>query len=266
MIKKVLFVCVFTIAAFGALAQKKVMFDLSHGQFQDTFVDPSYYDYVIPEYEQIAQEGGYKLVMNKSEITKQTLEGIDALLILSPLAKSTQKNLTDIEKQAIVDYIEHGGAVILFIDEEQYRVNLEEYGANDITRRFGIEILDDFEVPGNCGAVTFENEIFAGRREIPCSGVRGVKGGIPSSVCMEQGRQISSFVHLNNGGKLFVAGETMAALLMGYPDGERNVHKMMESRWWGKDSRIFMKELLEWAIKGQVNEGTRYSLNSFLIL
>ena len=238
MTKKFLLIYVCTMIAIAVSAQKKVMFDLAHGQFQDTFVDPDYYDYVIPEYEEIAKEVGFQLVMNKSGITGQTLNGIDALLIISPLAKSTQRNLTDTEKQAIIDYIRQGGSVIMFIDEEEYRVNLEEYGANDITRKFGIEVLDDFEVPGNCGAVTFENEIFDRRREIPCSGVRGIKGGIPASVCMEQGRQISAFVRLDNGGKLYVAGETMVALLMGYPDGERNVHKMMKTRWWGKDSRI----------------------------
>ena len=248
MTKKFLLIYVCTMIAIAVSAQKKVMFDLAHGQFQDTFVDPDYYDYVIREYEKIAKEVGFQLVMNKSGITGQTLNGIDALLIISPLAKSTQRNLTDTEKQAIIDYIRQGGSVIMFIDEEEYRVNLEEYGANDITRKFGIEVLDDFEVPGNCGAVTFENEIFDRRREIPCSGVRGIKGGIPASVCMEQGRQISAFVRLDNGGKLYVAGETMVALLMGYPDGERNVHKMMKTRWWGKDSRIYMKELLEWAL------------------
>ena len=248
MTKKFLLIYVCTMIAIAVSAQTKVMFDLAHGQFQDTFVDPDYYDYVIPEYEKIAKEVGFQLVMNKSGITGQTLNGIDALLIISPLAKSTQRNLTDTEKQAIIDYIRQGGSVIMFIDEEEYRVNLEEYGANDITRKFGIEVLDDFEVPGNCGAVTFENEIFDRRREIPCSGVRGIKGGIPASVCMEQGRQISAFVRLDNGGKLYVAGETMVALLMGYPDGERNVHKMMKTRWWGKDSRIYMKELLEWAL------------------
>lgn len=248
MTKKFLLIYVCTMIAIAVSAQKKVMFDLAHGQFQDTFVDPDYYDYVIPEYEKIAKEVGFQLVMNKSGITGQTLNGIDALLIISPLAKSTQRNLTDTEKQAIIDYIRQGGSVIMFIDEEEYRVNLEEYGANDITRKFGIEVLDDFEVPGNCGAVTFENEIFDRRREIPCSGVRGIKGGIPASVCMEQGRQISAFVRLDNGGKLYVAGETMVALLMGYPDGERNVHKMMKTHWWGKDSRIYMKELLEWAL------------------
>lgn len=241
--------CVCLMMALGASAQQKVMFDLSHGQFKDTFVDSTYYDYVIPGYEKMAQEGGYQLVMNQSEITAQALDGMDALLILSPLSKTTQKNFTEVEKRAITDYIKRGGAVLLFIDEEKYRVNLKEYGVNDITRAFGIEVLYDFDVPGNCGAVTFENEIFGGRREIPCSGVRGVKGGIPAGVCMEQGYQMASFVHFDNGGKLYVAGETMAALLMGYPDGERNVHKMMQTRWWGKDSRLYMAELLKWALK-----------------
>lgn len=245
--KKILVVCALLMAVVGVSAQKKGLFDLSHGQFQDTFVAPSYYDYVIPEYEQMAAAGGYQWVMNRDEITSETLQGIDVLLMLSPLSKTTQKNLTEVEKQAIRQFIERGGSVILFVDEEKHRVNLEAYGVNDLTRRFGIEVLGDFEVPGNCGAVTFENEIFGGLREIPCSGVRGVKGGIPASVCMEQGRQISSYVRLDNGGKLYVAGETMVALLMGYPDGERNVHRMMESRWWGKDSRLYMKELIDWA-------------------
>lgn len=241
--------CVCLLIALSASAQKKVMFDLSHGQFQDTFVDSTFYDYVIPDYEEMAREGGYQLVMNRSEITTGALDGMDALLVLSPLSKSTQKNLTDTEKRAITDYIKRGGSVIMFVDEEKHRVNLEEYGVNDIARAFGIEVLYDFDVPGNCGAVTFENEIFGGRREIPCSGVRGVKGGIPAGVCMEQGYQMASFVRLDNGGKFYVAGETMAALLMGYPDGERNVHKKMQTRWWGKDSRIFMRELIDWALR-----------------
>lgn len=46
-----------------------------------------------------------------------------------------------------------------------------------------------------------------------------------------------------------MAGETMVALLMGGPDGERNVHKKMESKWWGKDSRLYMKELLAWCLR-----------------
>ena len=66
---------------------------------------------------------------------------------------------------------------------------------------------------------------------------------------MEGGWIHDSYVKAEGGGKLFVAGETMVALLMGLPDGDRNVHKMMQTRWWGKDSRLYMKELLAWSIK-----------------
>lgn len=66
---------------------------------------------------------------------------------------------------------------------------------------------------------------------------------------MEKGYLHASYIKLDNGGKLFVAGETMVALLMGLPNGERNVHKMMETKWWGKDSILYMKELLAWSIK-----------------
>lgn len=233
---------------FHASAQRKVLFDLSHGQFQDVFVDPSYYDYVIPGYEEIAHDSGYQLILNRGELTADVLKGMDAVLIISPLAKATQKNSTETEKQALVRYVKKGGSLILFVDEEVHRVDLDAFGANDITEPFGITQLSDVDVPGNCGGITFENEIFHGLREIPVSGVRAVRGGIPASVCMEQGVQISSYAKQKNGGRIYVAGETMVALLMGFPDGDRNVHKRMETRWWGKDSRLYMKELLLWVL------------------
>lgn len=230
--------------------EPKLLFDLAHGQFQDVFVEPSYYDYVVPGYKEILKEIGCSYRENRGEITPETLKDIDLLLMLSPLAKSTQKNITETEKRAIVDFIRKGGRVILMVDEEEYRVKLKEYGANDITKPFGIELGDDIRgLPGNCGAVSFENEIFGGRREIPYSGSRLLKGGIPASVCMEQGYLHASYAVTPAGGKLYVVAETMVGLLMGYPDGERNVHKMMQTRWWGKDSRLYMKELLAWMLK-----------------
>lgn len=230
--------------------QKRLMFDLAHGQFQDEFVEPSYYGYVIPAYKEMLERNGITYVENKEEITNLSLKNIDVLLILSPLARSTQKSFTETKKQAIIKFIRKGGSVILMVDEESHRVILDEYGANDITKPFGIEIGDDItDVPGNCGAISFENEIFGGRREVPYSGSRHLKGGIPASVCMEGGYLHASYAKLKNGGKLYVVAETMVGLLMGYPDGERNVHKMMETRWWGKDSKLYMEELIKWCIK-----------------
>ena len=234
-------------------AEKPVVaFDLSHGQFQDVFVDPSYYNYVLPTYREICKGLGADYAEIRNGVTAQALKGVQTLVMISPLARSTQKPITAQEKEAITAFIRNGGSVLMFVDEEEYRVILAEYGANDITRPFGIEIGGDIEgLPGNCGAISFENEIFAGRREVPYSGSRKLKGGIPASVCMEGGWLHASYVKVPNGGKLFVAGETMVALLMGYPDGERNVHKMMQTRWWGKDSRLYMKELIAWACRAE---------------
>lgn len=229
---------------------QKVAFDLSHGQFQDVFVDPSFYDYVLPEYRAICDELGAEYAELRTGLTEASLKGVDALVVISPVARSTQKPLTEEERAALVAFIRRGGRVALFVDEEAYRVNLSAYGVNDVTRPFGIELGEDIEgLPGNCGAVSFENEIFGGRREIPYSGSRKVKGGIPASVCMEGGWLHATYVKPEGGGKLFVAGETMVALLMGYPDGERNVHKKMKTRWWGKDSRLYMKELIGWCLR-----------------
>ncbi|MCH5236146.1 MAG: hypothetical protein J1E16_12705 [Muribaculaceae bacterium] len=84
---------------------------------------------------------------------------------------------------------------------------------------------------------------------MPCSGSRQVTGSIPASVCMEGGHLHGTYTKLENGEKLFVIGETMVGLLMGQPDGERNFHNMQETKWWGKDSRQYMKELIEWSLK-----------------
>ena len=229
--------------------QKTVMFDLSHGQCRG--IDPGFETYpeVIPGYEAIVGECGARLLVNdSSEINAGLLSDVDVLMMLSPLSNTLQRDITAVEKQAIVDFVKGGGCLLFFMDDE-HRVDITRYGANDITRPFGIEFGPDVKgLPGNCGAVSFENEIFGGRREIPYSGARLMRGGVPASVCMEQGYLHASFVKLPNGGKLFVAADTMVGLLMGYEDGERNVSRKMLSRWWGKDSRLYMRELIQWML------------------
>jgi hypothetical protein len=249
-LKKVLLLGIMFFAISFTWAQKTVLVDLSHGQCKDVYPGCEYYTNIMPKYQALINEIGAKMVINeKNELNKDCLKKAKVLLMLSPLNKGLQRNITDTEKKSIIDFIKKGGSVILFVDEEERRVAIESYGANEITRPFGIEFGEDVKgLPGNCGAVSFENEIFGGRREIPFSGARLMKGGIPASVCMEQGYQHSSYVKLENGGKLFAASDTMVGQLMGYDDGVRNVSNKMETRWWGKDSYIFMKELITWAL------------------
>lgn len=190
--------------------QKTVMFDLSHGKCRG--IEPGFETYpeVIPGYEAIVGECGARLLVNdSSEINAGLLSDVDVLIMLSPLSNTLQRDITAVEKQAIVDFVKGGGCLLFFVDDE-HRVDITRYGANDITRPFGIEFGPDVKgLPGNCGAVSFENEIFGGRREIPYSGARLMRGGVPASVCMEQGYLHASFVKLPNGGKLFVAADTM---------------------------------------------------------
>lgn len=229
--------------------QKKIMFDLSHSQCTDVYKGHETYPLVVPAYTEMAQQLGAELVVNEeAEITPQLLKGIDVLVMLSPLSNKLQKDLTEVEKKTLVDFVKKGGSLIFFVDDN-HRVDLSRYGANDVTRAFGIEFGEDVALPGNVGAVSFKNEIFKDRYEIPYSGACVMTGGIPASVCMEDGWLHGSYVKLDNGGKFFAGGDTMVGLLLGYEDGVRKVRNGMETRWWGKDSRAYMTDLLEWSLK-----------------
>lgn len=235
---------------------RTVLFDLSHGQCRDIVEGyesvPGFdtHMHILADYEKFASEAGADFKVNESsELDESVLGGADVLVMLSPLNKKLGRDISAAEKKAVSDFVRRGGALLIFVDEE-HRVDLDKYGANDITKQFGIEFGKDIEgLPGNCGAVSFSNEIFAGRREVPYSGSRLLRGGIPASVSYEGGYLHGSYVKLEGGGKVFACGEAMVGLLMGYPDGERNVHRKMQSRWWGKDSKAYMRELIAWALK-----------------
>lgn len=156
--KKITFLLIAAIIATAsstAQEKKRLMMDLAHGQFKDIYVDSTFYDYVISEYQEILARNDIEYVPNTNEITAESLKGIDVLLMISPLSRSTQIPITEGEKVAIADYIRNGGSLIIMIDEEFHRVILDEYGSNDITSQFGITVGDDIvDVPGNCGAVS----------------------------------------------------------------------------------------------------------------
>lgn len=237
----------FVLCGIGVQAQKKVLFDLSHGQC----LGKSYLGDIIPDYQRMVKDNQADMVINKDQpLTGKTLKDIDVILMLSPLQHDLQKNITPKEAKSLVKFIKNGGALLVFVDEEAHRVNLKEYNINEVTLPFGIEFGYDIKIPGNCGAVSFINEIFSDRFEVPCSGARSIKGGIPGSVCMEDGYQHSSYIELKNGGKLFACGETMVALLMGGDPVERKAKaRWSQTGWFGKDSHKFMANLISWALK-----------------
>ena len=231
-----------------------LLFDKSHGQC----LGSSYTADVVPDYEKMAAENGAEFVINEDQpLNEATLAGVDVVLMLSPLQHDLQKNITDEEATALVNFINRGGSLIVFVDEEAHRVLLEDYNINAVTKPFGVEFGYDNKIAFNNGAVSFENEIFKGRYEVPCTGMRSIKGGVPASVCMDDGYLHASYVELESGGKLFACAETMVALLMG---GDEDIERkgptrrtpegrMTQTGWFGKDSRKYMADLIAWSLK-----------------
>ena len=253
---KQLFISLCALLAVACSSQEHtpvLMFDKSHGQC----LGSSYTADVVPDYEKMAADNGAQLVINEQPFSEATLKGVDVVLMLSPLQHDLQKNITDEEAAALVNFINRGGSLIVFVDEEAHRVLLEPYNINAVTKPFGVEFGYDNKIAGNNGAVSFENEIFKGRYEVPCTGMRSIKGGIPASVCMDDGYLHASYVELESGGKLFVCAETMVALLMG---GDEDIERkgptrrtpegrMTQTGWFGKDSRKYMADLIAWSLK-----------------
>ncbi|MBQ5703939.1 MAG: hypothetical protein IIV49_02470 [Alistipes sp.] len=254
---KQLFISLCALVAVACSTEERtpvLLFDKSHGQC----LGSSYTADVVPDYEKMAADNGAEFVVNEDQpLNEATLAGVDVVLMLSPLQHDLQKNITTEEATALVNFINRGGSLIVFVDEESHRVHLEPYNINAVTTAFGVEFGYDNKIAFNNGAVSFENDIFKGRYEVPCTGMRSVKGGIPASVCMDDGFLHASYVELENGGKLFACAETMVALLMG---GDEDIErkgptrrtpegKMTQTGWFGKDSRQYMADLIAWSLK-----------------
>jgi hypothetical protein len=57
-------------------------------------------------------------------------------------------------------------------------------------------------------------------------------------------------VKLDSDGRIVVMGEGMASLFLGVPDAARLKIDPKDPKWWGKDSRIYMQEVLAWLLAG----------------
>lgn len=226
---------------------KTVMLDIS-------LEDKSAYLNVSPQifenYREIIEDQlGAKFILNEDqEVDSELLKKTEVLIILSTLSSTTnKKSRTTTEINAIVNFVKNGGRLIFFTDEDR-RVNIEYFGANEIVRPFGLEFGNDLPMLRNAGAISFIGEFIKGRYELPYSGSRELKGGIPISVMNAEGGNVhGAYTQTENGGKLVAFGETMVGLFIGgveakMPDGSVLV-------WKGKDNYPFMKELTGWMLK-----------------
>lgn len=192
---------------------------------------------------------GANLIINEGqEVDRKLLEKTDVLVVLSTLSSTDLKrSRTETEIKSIVSFVKNGGRLIFFTDEDQ-RVNIDAFGANQIVNPFGLEFGNDLPKMSNAGAISFIGEFIKDRYELPYSGSRELTGGIPLSVMNAEGAHLhGAYVKLENSGKLAAFGETMVGLFIGgveftLPNGNSIV-------WKGKDNKQFMKELIAWTLE-----------------
>jgi hypothetical protein len=195
----------------------------------------------------IARKLGLEIQTSAGPITAEALKGVRILYLRAP---STQFSAA--ETDAIVAFVQGGGSLLLVLDEER-RQSLEKTGVNNLITPFGIRLTPDTEYLHNCGGIARAGEINKANRELPFSGGRAVEGGTPFAFQLDKdgkpAQPFGAYKRLDNGARIVVLGEGMASLFLGVPGGVRLTgvpNDPTRTTYWGKDSVIFMEELLAW--------------------
>jgi uncharacterized damage-inducible protein DinB len=114
-----------------------------------------------------------------------------------------------------------------------------------------MRLTPDTEYLHNTGGVAKAGEINKADREVPFSGGRAVEGGTPFAFQLDkQGKPsqpFGAYKRLDNGARIVVLGEGMASLFLGDASAVRlSGGQNAPAPYWGKDSAIFMEEVLTW--------------------
>ncbi|MFY9610612.1 MAG: hypothetical protein WAU45_18630 [Blastocatellia bacterium] len=195
----------------------------------------------------IAKKLGLEIQASARPINAEVLKGVRILYLRAP-----SKEFAAAETEAIVAFVKGGGSLLLVLDEER-RQSLEKTGVNNLITPFGIRLTPDTEYLHNCGGIAKAGEINKADRELPFSGGRAVEGGTAFAFQLDRdGKPAQPFAvykRLDNAARIVVLGEGMASLFLGVPGGVRLTgvpNDPTRTTYWGKDSAIFMEELLMW--------------------
>lgn len=196
----------------------------------------------------IAERLGLEVVASEQPITPALLSDVAVLYLRAP-----SQPFSAAEKDAIVSFVKQGGSLFLVLDEER-RQSLAGTGVNDLIVPFGLELTPDYPAPHNTGAIAPAGEIHRADREVPYSGGRAVKGGTPFSFVLDEAGKPAAahgaYAKLDSGARIVVLGDGMVTIFLGRPDGQRlQGSTPQDSRYWGKDSAVFMEEVLRWLAK-----------------
>jgi hypothetical protein len=212
----------------------RLVFDQAHGEQPPP-----------PQLEPLAKKLGLELQPSTSVISPPVLDGARVLVLRAPSQEFTAR-----EAEAIVAFVKSGGSLLLVLDEER-RQSLEKTRVNEIIAPFGFRLTPDTDYLHNTGGLARTGEINKADREVPFSGGRAVEGGTPFAFQLDKdgkpAQPFGAYTRTNSGGRIVVLGEGMASLFLGQPDavrlsGDRNG----QTTYWGKDSAVFMEEVLTW--------------------
>ncbi|WP_298866152.1 hypothetical protein [uncultured Gimesia sp.] len=202
--------------------------------------------------EKLGQNQNFSIQSSTKPITADSLQNIRLLYLRGPA-----KSFTPAEKKTIIDFVRNGGALMLMMDEER-RMPLKKTGVNDLLTPFGMELTDDTDYLHNCGAIAKAGKINKADRELPFSGGRAVKGGTPFGFQLDQegnpAQTFAAYQQIDGGGKIVVLAEGMASAFMGTKEGIRLSgvpRNPAKTTYWGKDSEIFMSEVIAWLMAGK---------------
>ena len=213
----------------------KIYFDRAHGEapWPHQMMD-------------IGTRVGYQLEPGDGPITAEALARSRLVYLRAP-----NKAFQNFEKQAIVSFVKAGGSLLIVLDEEA-RQRLSVVGVNDVIEPFGIKLSGDTPRIVNAGAIAKAGAINKADREIPYDGGREVFGGTPFAYQLDRkgnpAQPFATYAKLDNGARIVVMGEGMASLFLGVPDGARLTIQPANPKWWGKDSLLFMEEVLSWLL------------------
>ena len=205
---------------------------------------------IAPQYSAIATTLGAEIAPFDQPATAAALKGCRLLLLRVPVQEIKPE-----ARDAMVDFVRQGGSLLLAFDEER-RAPLDSTRVNDLITAFGLKLTADTEYLHNNGAIVKKGAISAEDRELPFSGGRAVEGGSPFGWQLDKdgkpGQVFAASTTVGKTGKVVVLSDAMATLFLGTPAGVRLTgvpRDPTRTTYWGKDSAIFMEELVAWLIK-----------------
>lgn len=220
-------------------ARLRIHADMAHGQAP-----------LVDEYSAIAARLGADIVSSNAAITPAALEGVRLLVLRVPV-----QEIAAAERDAIIAFVRRGGSLLLAFDEER-RAPLNTTRVNAVIEPFGLALTADTPYIHNIGAIAKKSAINAADRELPYSGGRAVTGGTPFAWQLDEAgnpaQAFGAYVTVGATGRVVVLSDAMATLFLGSPGGVRLTgvpRDPSRTTYWGKDSVIFMEELLTWLVR-----------------